>query len=48
LKKWDLKDCVAISIRETGLSIIYTSVILFFIYSPNKINTCRDFSLQVY
>jgi len=29
-KKWDLKDCVAISIRETGLSIIYTSVILFF------------------
>lgn len=30
LKKWDLKDCVAISIRETGLSIIYTSVILFF------------------
>lgn len=30
LKKWDLKDCVAISIRESGLSIIYTSVILFF------------------
>lgn len=30
LKKWDLKECVAISIRETGLSIIYTSVILFF------------------
>jgi predicted RND superfamily exporter protein len=30
LKKWDLKDCIAISIRETGLSIIYTSVILFF------------------
>lgn len=29
-KKWDLKECVAISIRETGLSIIYTSVILFF------------------
>lgn len=29
LKKWDLKDCVAISIRESGLSIIYTSVILF-------------------
>lgn len=29
-KKWDLKDCVAMSIRETGLSIIYTSVILFF------------------
>jgi uncharacterized protein len=29
-KKWDLKDCVAISIRESGLSIIYTSVILFF------------------
>ncbi len=28
--KWDLKDCVAISIQETGLSIIYTSVILFF------------------
>lgn len=30
MKKWDLKDCIAISIRETGLSIIYTSVILFF------------------
>jgi predicted RND superfamily exporter protein len=30
LKKWDLKECVAMSIRETGLSIIYTSVILFF------------------
>jgi predicted RND superfamily exporter protein len=30
LKKWDLKECVAISIQETGLSIIYTSVILFF------------------
>ncbi len=30
LKRWDLKDCVAISIQETGLSIIYTSVILFF------------------
>jgi predicted RND superfamily exporter protein len=30
LKKWDLKDCVAISIQETGLSIVYTSVILFF------------------
>ncbi len=30
LKKWDIKECVAISIRETGLSIIYTSVILFF------------------
>jgi predicted RND superfamily exporter protein len=29
-KRWDLKDCVAISIQETGLSIIYTSVILFF------------------
>lgn len=29
-KRWDLKECVAISIRETGLSIIYTSVILFF------------------
>lgn len=29
-KKHDLKECVAISIRETGLSIIYTSVILFF------------------
>lgn len=30
MKKWDLKECVAISIRESGLSIIYTSVILFF------------------
>jgi predicted RND superfamily exporter protein len=30
LKKHDLKECVAISIRETGLSIVYTSVILFF------------------
>jgi predicted RND superfamily exporter protein len=29
-KRWDLKDCVSISIQETGLSIIYTSVILFF------------------
>lgn len=29
-KKWDLKECVTISIQETGLSIIYTSVILFF------------------
>lgn len=29
-KKWSLKDCVLISIRETGLSIIYTSLILFF------------------
>jgi predicted RND superfamily exporter protein len=28
--KWDLKECVTISIQETGLSIIYTSVILFF------------------
>lgn len=30
MKRWDLKECVAISIQETGLSIIYTSVILFF------------------
>jgi predicted RND superfamily exporter protein len=30
VKRWDLKECVAISIRETGLSIIYTSVVLFF------------------
>ena len=30
LKRHDLKECVAISIRETGLSIVYTSVILFF------------------
>ena len=30
MKKWDLQECVAESIRETGLSIIYTSVILFF------------------
>ena len=30
LKKLELKECVAMSIRETGLSIIYTSVILFF------------------
>ncbi len=29
-KKWDLKECVEISIKETGLSIIYTSIILFF------------------
>ncbi len=29
-KRWDLKDCIIISIQETGLSIIYTSVILFF------------------
>jgi predicted RND superfamily exporter protein len=29
-RKWDIKQCVAVSIRETGLSIIYTSVILFF------------------
>lgn len=29
-KKWSLKECIFISIRETGLSIIYTSVILFF------------------
>jgi hypothetical protein len=28
--KWALKECVTISIQETGLSIIYTSVILFF------------------
>jgi predicted RND superfamily exporter protein len=30
MKKWDLQESVAKSIRETGLSIIYTSVILFF------------------
>jgi hypothetical protein len=30
MKKLELKECVAMSIRETGLSIIYTSVILFF------------------
>lgn len=29
-KNLDIKECVAISIRESGLSIIYTSVILFF------------------
>ncbi len=29
-KKWDLKECISIAIRETSLSIIYTSVILFF------------------
>lgn len=29
-QKWSLKECILISIRETGLSIIYTSVILFF------------------
>jgi uncharacterized protein len=30
LKKLKLNDCIAVSIRETGLSIIYTSIILFF------------------
>jgi len=29
LKKWDLKQCVIISIRESGLSMFYTSIVLF-------------------
>jgi uncharacterized protein len=28
-RKWDLKQCVAISIRESGLGMFYTSIILF-------------------
>lgn len=29
LNKWNLKECVIISIRESGLSMFYTSVVLF-------------------
>lgn len=29
-RKWDIKECIAISIHEAGFSIIYTSFILFF------------------
>lgn len=28
-KKWDLKQCVTISIQESGLSMFYTSIVLF-------------------
>jgi hypothetical protein len=28
-RKWDLKECVTISIRESGLGMFYTSIILF-------------------
>jgi uncharacterized protein len=28
-RKWDLKDCVIISIRESGLGMFYTSIVLF-------------------
>lgn len=28
-RKWDLKECVIISIRESGLGMFYTSVVLF-------------------
>lgn len=28
-KKWDLKQCILISIKESGLSMFYTSIVLF-------------------
>lgn len=28
-KKWDLKQCIVMSIRESGLSMFYTSIVLF-------------------
>jgi predicted RND superfamily exporter protein len=28
-KKWDIKECVVLSIKESGLGIFYTSVVLF-------------------
>jgi uncharacterized protein len=32
-KKWDIKSCVLSSVRETGVSMLYTSIILFFGFS---------------
>jgi len=29
LKKWTLKECVLIAIRESGLGMFYTSIVLF-------------------
>jgi predicted RND superfamily exporter protein len=29
LNKWDLKECVLIAIRESGLGMFYTSIVLF-------------------
>jgi len=31
--KWDLKTCVLTALRETGLSMFYTSIVLFFGFS---------------
>lgn len=28
-KKWDLKQCILVSIKESGLSMFYTSIVLF-------------------
>lgn len=32
-KSWDLKKCVITALRETGLSMFYTSIVLFFGFS---------------
>lgn len=32
-KSWDLKTCVITALRETGLSMFYTSIVLFFGFS---------------
>ncbi|MDX1651018.1 MAG: MMPL family transporter [Brumimicrobium sp.] len=33
LRSWDLKACVITALRETGLSMFYTSIVLFFGFS---------------
>jgi hypothetical protein len=32
-KQWDLKECVIMAIREAGLGMFYTSIVLFFGFS---------------
>ncbi|MBI2258508.1 MAG: MMPL family transporter [Flavobacteriia bacterium] len=32
-KKWNLKECILISIKESGIGMFYTSIILFFGFS---------------
>jgi predicted RND superfamily exporter protein len=33
LQKWDTKECVLMAIRESGLGMFYTSIVLFFGFS---------------
>ena len=33
LKKWDTRECVLIAIKESGLGMFYTSIVLFFGFS---------------